>query len=85
MSYFRSDMSGAVVWFGWSVLCHAKLVSGGAVLAVATVEGCCLLLLCTVSSVTGQCEVFSHGLVAIKLWVHCGHCAGSMPLLIPTD
>lgn len=55
----------------------------GAALAVATVEGC--FLHCTVSSVTGQCEAFSRVLAAVKLWVHCGHCAGSMPLLIPTD
>lgn len=58
---------------------------GGAELAVATVEGCFLLLLCTVSSVTGQCEVFSRGRVAVKLGVHCGRCAGSVPLLISGD
>lgn len=58
----------------------------GAVLAVATVEGCFLLLfLCTVSSVTGQCEGFSCGPVAVELGVHCGLCLGSMPLLIPPD
>lgn len=77
------EWSCCLVWRVGAELSQASV--RGAVLAVATVEGCFLLLLCTVSSVTGQCEVFSRGLVAVKLGVHCGHCAGSMPLLIPTD
>lgn len=63
-----------LVWQARALLSQASV--GGVVLAVAKVEGCFLLLPCTVSSVTGQCEVFSHGLVAFKLGVHCGHLAG---------
>lgn len=72
------------VWQAGAVLSQASV--GGAALAAAPAEGCFLLLvLCTVSSVTGQCETFSRGLIAVKLGVHCGHCPGSMPLLIPAD
>lgn len=75
-------MSRAVVWFGWPVRCWAGV--RGAVLAVATVEGCFLLLfLCTVSSVTGQCEGFSCGPVAVgasgPLWPLPGEHASPHP------
>lgn len=69
-------------WQVGALLSQAS-VRGAGWLAVATVEGC--FLLCTVSSVTGQCEVFSRGLVAVKLGVHCGPSTGGVPLLIPAD
>lgn len=68
-------------WQVGALLSQAS-VRGAGWLAVATVEGC--FLLCTVSSVTGQCEVFSRGLVAVKLGVHCGPstaCLSSSPLI----
>lgn len=54
-----------LVWQVGAVLSQASVE--GAALAAATAKGCFLLLLLrTVSSVTGQCEVFSRGPVAVK-------------------
>lgn len=85
MYYFRIDMSGAAVWFGRTLQFEAKPVSGEWCWLWPWLEGCFLLPLSTVSSVTGQREASSRGLAAVKLGVHCGHYAGNMPLLIPTD
>ncbi len=70
-----------LVWQAGALLSQASV--GGAVLAVATVEGCFLLLPCTVSSVTGQCEVFSRGPVSLGSIVATARaaCLSSSPLI----
>lgn len=55
--------SSCLVWHVVEGVSQASVQ--GMLLAVVLVDGC-FLLLCTVSSVTGQCEAFSHGLQAVK-------------------
>lgn len=82
MHFLRSDASGPLVCFG--MLVQPSQCLGSRAGCMVMVEGR-FLLLCTVSSVTGQREAFSRGLVALSSGVHCGLSAGSVPLVIPTD
>lgn len=59
-------MPALPVWFGMLAQGVSQARVQGMLLAVGLVDGC-FLLLCTVSSVTGQCEAFSRGLQAVKL------------------